>query len=58
VGIHFHIHWGREDYRRLVTQGVLWTLGQPIPAGGVKVGVEPAVLELKASETPMKPARK
>ncbi|MEN9573557.1 MAG: hypothetical protein RL514_1412 [Verrucomicrobiota bacterium] len=45
VGLHFHAHWGREDYQRLVTQAVLWTLGQPIPKDGVKVGVEPAVLE-------------
>ncbi|NDA67750.1 MAG: hypothetical protein EBY09_14105 [Verrucomicrobia bacterium] len=54
VGIHFHVHWAREDYQRLVTQGVLWTLGQPIPKDGVKVGVEPAVLEIKRSENPVK----
>lgn len=58
VGIHFHVHWGREDYQRLVTQGVLWTLGQPIPKDGLKVGVEPEVLALKPSESPAKPAKK
>jgi len=58
VGIHFHIHWGREDYQRLVTQGVLWTLDQPIPKDGVKVGVEPEVLAIKQSENPVKPAKK
>ena len=58
VGIHFHVHWGREDYQRLVTQGVLWTLDQPIPKDGVKVGVEPELLAIKQSENPIKPAKK
>lgn len=36
VGLHFHANWERPEYRRLVTQGILWTLGVPIPAEGVK----------------------
>jgi type 1 glutamine amidotransferase len=31
VGLHFHENWKRPEYRRLVTQGVLWSLGLPIP---------------------------
>ena len=36
-GLHFHANWKREEYRRLVTQGVLWTAKQPIPEGGLAV---------------------
>ena len=41
-GLHFHENWRHEAYRRLVTQGVLWTLGREIPADGVRVDVETA----------------
>ena len=50
VGLHFHANWQRSEYRRLVTQGVLWTLGQPIPKDGVGVEIEPAALELKPAK--------
>jgi type 1 glutamine amidotransferase len=33
-GLHFHTNWRLEAYRRLVAQGVLWTLGLPTPAPG------------------------
>jgi len=33
-GGHFHRNWRREEYRRLAAQGVLWTLGVPLPQGG------------------------
>jgi Trehalose utilisation len=36
-GLHFHANWGREEYRRLVAQSVLWTLGLPIPEKGLSV---------------------
>jgi hypothetical protein len=38
-GLHFHDNWKREEYRQLVTQGVLWTLDVPIPAKGLPVKV-------------------
>ncbi len=38
VGIHFHKNWERVEYRRLVTQAILWTLRLPIPEGGLKDG--------------------
>ena len=31
TGLHYHKNWSREDYRRLLTQGVLWTLKVPMP---------------------------
>jgi hypothetical protein len=39
VGLHFHRNWRLEYYRRLVTQGVLWSLKLPIPEKGVDVGL-------------------
>ncbi len=36
VCLHFHKNWERIEYRRLVTQAILWTLRLPIPDGGLK----------------------
>ena len=47
VGLHFHSNWRRPEYRRLVMQGILWTLRLPIPKEGVKVDIDPKLLELK-----------
>jgi hypothetical protein len=44
-GLHFHANWRRAEYRRLVTQGVLWTLGVAVPKGGVEVEVAEKHLE-------------
>ena len=38
-GLHFHDNWKWTEYRRLVLQGVLWSVGQPIPAEGLNVDV-------------------
>jgi len=38
-GLHFHDNWRHADYRRLVAQGVLWSLKLPIPPEGAKVEV-------------------
>jgi type 1 glutamine amidotransferase len=43
-GLHFHVNWRRVEYRRLVTQGVLWTLGLAVPKH--EVGVEVSEKEL------------
>jgi type 1 glutamine amidotransferase len=40
TGLHFHENWKQESYRRLMTQGLLWTIGQKIPEGGVEVPVK------------------
>jgi type 1 glutamine amidotransferase len=37
-GLHFHENWKRSEYRRLVGQGVLWTLKMPVPEKGLPVG--------------------
>lgn len=47
VGFHFHETWKRPEYRRLATNGILWSLGMTVPEGGAKVEVDPAVIELK-----------
>ena len=36
-GLHFHENWQLAEYRRLVAQGVLWTLDLPIPKDGIAV---------------------
>jgi type 1 glutamine amidotransferase len=46
VGIHFHSNWSRPEYRRLISQGILWTLRLPIPKDGVNVEIDPKLLEL------------
>lgn len=46
TGGHFHRNWERPEYRRLMAQGVLWTLKQSIPADGLKVDVAEEALKL------------
>ncbi len=36
-GLHFHENWMLPEYRRLVVQGVVWTMGGAIPEGGLKI---------------------
>jgi len=36
-GLHFHENWQLAEYRRLVTQGVLWTVDIAIPKEGIAV---------------------
>lgn len=50
TGLHFHDNWKHETYRRLIKQGILWTLKYPVPAGGADVTVEASVLELEQRE--------
>lgn len=47
VGLHFHRNWSLAEYRRLVAQGVAWTLRREVPTGGMNVDVRPEELELK-----------
>ena len=47
TGLHFHANWRLPEYRRLVTQGILWTLQLPIPRDGLAVQVPEADLKLK-----------
>ena len=36
-GLHYHENWALPEYRRLVEQGIVWTMGGNIPATGLKV---------------------
>jgi type 1 glutamine amidotransferase len=45
-GCHFHHNWELPEYRRLVAQGLLWTLKIPIPKEGLNVDVTAADLKL------------
>lgn len=45
-GLHFHENWRLPEYRRLIVQGVLWTLRRPVPEEGVAVDLDPRLFEL------------
>ncbi len=42
TGGHFHKNWANEDFRRLVTNAILWTAHLHVPEGGAKVDLDPA----------------
>ena len=46
-GLHFHRNWELPAYRRMVAQGVLWSLDLPVPAEGVNVDVSEDVLKVQ-----------
>ena len=46
-GMHYHRNWGIPACRRLVAQGLLWTLKMPIPKAGLAVEVPQKDLKLK-----------
>lgn len=45
-GCHFHRNWELPQYRRLVAQGILWTMKLPVPKEGLAVDVSPDDLKL------------
>lgn len=45
-GLHFHKNWERAEYRRLVAQGIVWTLKLPVPADGLNVEITAEELRL------------
>jgi type 1 glutamine amidotransferase len=45
-GLHYHENWKLPQYRRLVLQGVLWTLKHDIPEEGVPVEIRQEDLAL------------
>ena len=45
-GLHFHDNWRLPAYRRLIAQGVLWTLKKPIPKAGLAVKLSEDDLKL------------
>jgi len=46
-GMHFHRNWQSAACRRLIVQGLLWTLELPVPKGGLPVDVAEEDLKLK-----------
>ena len=46
TGLHFHENWNRIEYRRLVLQGILWTLKETIPTEGLRLDLAEKDLEL------------
>jgi type 1 glutamine amidotransferase len=46
-GLHFHNNWRHEQYRRLMAQAALWTVGLPIPKNGLPVSVDNKAIDLK-----------
>jgi len=49
-GCHFHRNWELEEYRRLATQAVLWSLKRPVPEDGQTVDVAKEILYLPPRE--------
>ncbi|MBX3411994.1 MAG: ThuA domain-containing protein [Pirellulales bacterium] len=45
-GLHFHKNWQREEYRRLVAQGILWTLKMPLPEAGLMLDLDESIYAL------------
>ena len=35
TGGHFHWNWGYDSFRTVVLNGIVWTAGLEVPAGGV-----------------------
>ena len=46
TGLHFHEQWKRIEYRRLVVQGILWTLGESIPVDAMSLNLTEANLAI------------
>jgi Trehalose utilisation len=51
-GLHDHTNWKLAEYRRLVVQGILWSIDRPIPEAGVPVEVAPADIARPARPDP------
>lgn len=56
TGGHFHSNWGLPDQRRMVTNGILWTAGLPIPRRGARcdVSAEELIQNLDDKPAPKK----
>lgn len=44
TGAHRHVNWGNENFRRLVTNALLWVARAPVPRQGADVTMDPADL--------------
>lgn len=60
TGCDGHKEWGLEGLRRFVVNGILWSAGKDIPAGGAPVALDPADLQKHLDPVPpaaAKPAK-
>jgi hypothetical protein len=44
TGAHLHASFAEEGYRRLLTNGILWSAGIEVPKEGAKVELDAAAL--------------
>ena len=56
-GGHFHENWNRPEYRRLMTQSILWTLDLPVPQKGIDVDIPPRILKLAPRQDAKQPSK-
>ena len=54
TGCHLHESWGLESLRRFATNGILWSAGLEVPAGGAPVGLEADELRKNLDPLPAK----
>lgn len=52
TGADIHKSWSYPSQRTLVLNGILWSAGLPVPAGGVQVDLDPAALERNLDDKP------
>ncbi|MEY4688716.1 MAG: hypothetical protein RIR76_2739 [Verrucomicrobiota bacterium] len=52
TGADLHKSWSYPSQRTLVLNGILWSAGLPVPAGGVQVDLDPAALERNLDDKP------
>jgi type 1 glutamine amidotransferase len=45
TGAHWHQNWGNEDFRRFVTNAILWTAKVKVPKAGAKVALDATELD-------------
>src|SRR5206468_379632 len=56
TGGHFHRNWGDENFRRLVTNAILWTAKLEVPKDGARVDLDLAELNKNLDKKPRAPA--
>lgn len=57
TGGHYHWNWGNDDVRRLVTNAILWSAGESIPAGGSTLGEQVGIDELLENQDYPRPEK-
>jgi len=46
TGGHFHRNWANDDFRRVVTNAILWTAKVEVPKDGAKVDLKPGDMDM------------